>query len=64
MPVRIGAVSPMDNAMEAIGEAFGELWPEAGLFHLLDESLYLDFAGASPSRRDRDPAFSLAPLCR
>ena len=23
MPVRIGAVSPMDNAMEAIEEAFG-----------------------------------------
>ena len=48
MPVRIGAVSPMDNAMEAIGEAFAELWPEAELFHVLDESLYLDFAGGKP----------------
>ncbi len=48
MPVRIGAVSPMDNAMEAIGEAFAEQWPEAELFHVLDESLYLDFAGGKP----------------
>tara|TARA_R110002110_G_scaffold395138_2_gene609603 strand:- start:99434 stop:100057 length:624 start_codon:yes stop_codon:yes gene_type:complete len=38
----------MDNAMEAIGEAFAELWPEAELFHVLDESLYLDFAGGKP----------------
>ena len=45
MSVRIGAVSPMDNAMEAIGAAFAEQWPEAELFHVLDESLYLDFAG-------------------
>ena len=48
MSVRIGAVSPMDNAMEAIGEAFAEQWPEAELFHVLDESLYLDFAGGKP----------------
>ena len=48
MPVRIGAVSPMDNAMDAIGEAFAALWPEAELFHVLDESLYLDFAGGTP----------------
>ena len=48
MPVRIGAVSPMDNAVEAIGEAFAEQWPEAELFHVLDESLYLDFAGGKP----------------
>ncbi len=48
MPVRIGAVSPMDNAMDAISDAFAELWPEAELFHVLDESLYLDFAGGKP----------------
>ena len=48
MPVRIGAVSPMDNAMDAISAAFAELWPEAELFHVLDESLYLDFAGGKP----------------
>ena len=52
MPVRIGAVSPMDNAMEAIGEAFAEQWPEAELFHVLDESLYLDFAGGKPQTHE------------
>ena len=52
MSVRIGAVSPMDNAMEAIGQAFAELWPEAELFHVLDESLYLDFAGGRPQTEE------------
>jgi len=52
MSVRIGAVSPMDNAMEAIGEAFAEVWPEAELFHVLDESLYLDFAGGRPQTEE------------
>ena len=52
MPVRIGAVSPMDNAMDAISEAFEEIWPEAELFHVLDESLYLDFAGGKPQNEE------------
>ena len=52
MPVRIGAVSPMDNAMDAISEAFEDIWPEAELFHVLDESLYLDFAGGKPQNEE------------
>ena len=43
--VRIGVVSPMAMANDTIGEAFDELWPEAEVINLLDESLYADFAG-------------------
>jgi Asp/Glu/hydantoin racemase len=52
MTVRIGIVSPMDNAMVAVNEVFEELWPEAEIFNLLDESLYLDFAGGKPQTEE------------
>jgi Asp/Glu/hydantoin racemase len=42
---RIGIVSPMAIASEAVTAAFAELWPEAEAINLLDESLYADFAG-------------------
>ena len=42
---RIGIVSPMAIASEAVTAAFAELWPEAEPINLLDESLYADFAG-------------------
>ena len=35
MSVRIGAVSPMDNAMDAISAAFAELWPEEQVLDLV-----------------------------
>ena len=44
--IRIGIVSPMAIASNAVIAAFGELWPEAEAINLLDESLYADFAGA------------------
>ena len=43
--IRIGVVSPMALANDTVGEAFAELWPEAEIINLLDESLYADFAG-------------------
>ncbi len=43
--IRIGVVSPMAIASDVVGEAFAELWPEAEIVNLLDESLYADFAG-------------------
>ena len=45
MPVRIGVVTPMDNAMDAVAEAFADVWPEAQAITLLDESLYADYGG-------------------
>ena len=42
---RIGVVSPMAIANETVTAAFAELWPEAEVINLLDESLYADFAG-------------------
>lgn len=42
---RIGVVSPMAIASDGIAQAFAELWPEAEVINLLDESLYADFAG-------------------
>ena len=43
--IRIGVVSPMAIASDVVGEAFAELWPQAEVVNLLDESLYADFAG-------------------
>ena len=43
--IRIGVVSPMALANDTMGAAFAELWPEAQVINLLDESLYADFAG-------------------
>jgi len=43
--IRIGVVSPMAIANDTVGEAFAELWPEAEIINLIDESLYADFAG-------------------
>ncbi len=43
--IRIGVVSPMALATDTMGVAFAELWPEAEVINLLDESLYADFAG-------------------
>ena len=45
MPVRIGVVTPMDNAMDAVAEAFADIWPDAEAITLLDESLYADYGG-------------------
>ncbi len=42
---RIGVVSPMAIASEAVTAAFKEDWPAAEVINLLDESLYADFAG-------------------
>ena len=41
---RIGVVSPMAIANDTVTAAFAELWPEAEVINLLDESLYADFA--------------------
>src|SRR3546814_10856400 len=38
----------MAIASAAIADAFAEIWPEAQPVSLLDESLYLDFAGGRP----------------
>lgn len=43
--IRIGVVSPMAIARDIVAPAFGELWPEAEVINLIDESLYADFAG-------------------
>ncbi len=43
--IRIGAVSPMAIANDTITAAFADLWPDAEVINLLDESLYADFAG-------------------
>ncbi len=43
--IRIGVVSPMAMANDTASQAFDELWPEAEIVNLLDESLYADFAG-------------------
>ena len=43
--IRIGVVSPMALATDTVGTVFAELWPEAQIVNLLDESLYADFAG-------------------
>ncbi len=42
--IRIGVVSPMAIANDTVTAAFAELWPEAEVINLLDESLYADFA--------------------
>ena len=52
MTARITVVSPMDLAMEIVGEAFAEIWPEAQVVNLLDESLYADFAGGKPQTEE------------
>ena len=41
--IRIGVLSPVDVAFLAVKDAFAELWPEAKVVCLLDESLYADF---------------------
>lgn len=41
--IRIGVLTPVDVAFPAIKAAFVELWPEAQLVCVLDESLYADF---------------------
>jgi len=41
--IRIGVLSPVDVAFPAVKAAFAELWPEAQVVCLLDESLYADF---------------------
>ncbi len=48
MTARICVVSPMDLALDTVAEAFAEIWPEAQVVNLLDESLYADFAGGKP----------------
>lgn len=52
MASRIGIVSPMAIAMEAVSEVFRNEWPEADVFNVLDESLYLDFAGGKPQTEE------------
>jgi hypothetical protein len=52
MPARIGIVSPMAIAMEAVSDVFRLEWPEAEVFNVLDESLYLDFAGGRPQTQE------------
>jgi len=41
--IRIGVLTPVDVAFPAVKDAFAELWPEAELVCVLDESLYADF---------------------
>ena len=43
--IRVGVVSPMAIANDTVTAAFHELWPDAEVINLLDESLYADFAG-------------------
>lgn len=42
---RVGVVSPMLLATDAVAAVFEQVWPEAQVINLLDESLYADFAG-------------------
>ena len=39
------SLSPMALANDTVGAAFDELWPEAQVINLLDETMYADFAG-------------------
>ena len=45
MSARIGVITPMDNAMDAVAEAFADVWPECEPITVLDESLYADYGG-------------------
>jgi len=45
MAVRIGVLSPHTVPLPDVNEAFGRLWPEAVITHLVDDSLYLEWGG-------------------
>jgi len=49
---RINVISPVDVAFPAVKAAFAELWPEAQVICVLDESFYADFV---------NPDFSVDP---